>query len=763
MTLGLFRLVCCAILLFASLPSRPAAATAPSREIQNLRAFAKLYGYVRFFHPSDEASAINWDRFAIHGAAVVRSAPDDSALRQALDELFRPLSPTLELVLPGADFPALPETTGDIPDAGLVAWQHNGVWLGYSPAYKSVRLNRETTIRVPSSFSFGTVTQAVDAAAWRGRSIRLTARVRADVTGAGNQGQLWLRVDRSDNQRGFFDNMADRPITSAQWATCRIEGHVADDATQIFLGCLLSGAGKVWVDDVRLEQQTDSGEWSPIPLNNSGFEGAVKEERPAGWAAVSPGYRYQVTGEQAPEGERCLMIERADSVTTLRGPLFDARPEPGECITADLGGGVRCRLPLTLPDRDGHTWPAGDTARLSRLQEHLNRLPLPELTADREDVRLGDVIIAWNVFQHFYPYFDRIDTDWDAQLTLALQRALADETTGDFRATLSRLVAALHDGHGNVLHALLQEEAGFPIRVDWIQDQAVVTATTDPERFHVGDIIESVDGVPAGDIIAADEALLSGSPHWKRIQACAMFAFAPRDSVAKLELQRGGERLTVECPRTFRGYLPEPRPDKIAELEEGIWYVNLDQAAMPEINAVMEKLASARGVVFDLRGYPRGNHDIICHLIDEPVQSAKWNIPQVIYPDRQRPAGTDTDGRWTLAPRAPRLTGKIVFLTDGRAISYAESVMGIIEHYRLGEIVGQTTAGTNGNVNPFTLPGGFRIVWTGMKVLKHDDSPHHLVGIRPTVPVSRTVAAVREGRDEFLETALDLIKRTDGQ
>ncbi|MBN2431001.1 MAG: peptidase S41 [Acidobacteria bacterium] len=760
MTLGLFRLVCCAILLLASLP---AAASAPSREIQNLRAFAKLYGYVRFFHPSDEASAIDWDRFAIHGAARVKAAADDQELQQALDELFRPLAPTLALVPPGADFPALPETTGDRPDAGLVACQHNGVWLGYSPAYKSVRLNRETTIRVPSPSSFGTVTQAVDATAWRGRLIRLTARVRAEVTGAGNQGQLWLRVDRPDNQRGFFDNMADRPITAAEWTTYHIEGSVADDASQIFLGCFLLGAGKVWVDDVRLEQQTDGGEWTAIPLTNGGFEGEVKEDRPTGWAAVSPGYQYRVTGEQAPEGQRCLMIKRADAEVTLRGPLFDARPEPGECITADLGGGLRGRLPLTLPDRDGHTRPAGDAALLQQLAEHLNRLPLPELTADREDVRLGDVVITWNVFQHFYPYFDRIDTDWDAELTRALQGALADQTPRDFYRTLCRLVAALHDGHGSVLHALLQEEAGFPIRVEWIENQAVVTVTQDPGRFQVGDIIDSVDGTPAADIIAVEETLLSGSPQWKRKQSCATFAFGPRDSMAKLRLRRGGESLTVECPRTFRGYLPEPRPDKITELAAGIWYVNLDQAAMPEINAVLDRLAVARGVIFDLRGYPKGNHEIISHLIDQPVQSAKWNIPQVIYPDRQRPAGYDTDGRWTLDPHAPRLTGKIVFLTDGRAISYAESVMGIIEHYRLGEIVGQTTAGTNGNVNPFPLPGGFRIVWTGMKVLKHDDSPHHLVGIRPTVPVTRTLAAVREGRDEFLETALGLIKQAAGK
>jgi C-terminal processing protease CtpA/Prc len=84
-------------------------------------------------------------------------------------------------------------------------------------------------------------------------------------------------------------------------------------------------------------------------------------------------------------------------------------------------------------------------------------------------------------------------------------------------------------------------------------------------------------------------------------------------------------------------------------------------------------------------------------------------------------------------PRKPKWTAKVAFITDGRAISAAETYLGIIENYKLAAIVGRPTAGTNGNVNPFTLPGGYVVSWTGMKVLKHDGSRHHGIGIRPTV------------------------------
>jgi C-terminal processing protease CtpA/Prc len=84
--------------------------------------------------------------------------------------------------------------------------------------------------------------------------------------------------------------------------------------------------------------------------------------------------------------------------------------------------------------------------------------------------------------------------------------------------------------------------------------------------------------------------------------------------------------------------------------------------------------------------------------------------------------------------------------------------MGYIEGLKLAEIVGSPTAGTNGNIFLLPLPGGFRFSWTGMKVTKFDGSQHHLIGIQPTVPLERTLKAVREGRDEYIEKALQIIK-----
>ena len=43
-----------------------------------------------------------------------------------------------------------------------------------------------------------------------------------------------------------------------------------------------------------------------------------------------------------------------------------------------------------------------------------------------------------------------------------------------------------------------------------------------------------------------------------------------------------------------------------------------------------------------------------------------------------------------------------------------------------------------------------------MKVVKHDGSQHHGVGIQPTIFLSKTIKGVREGKDEFLDKAIEL-------
>jgi len=724
--------------------------------IQNLRAFTKLYGYVKYFHPSDEASQIHWHKFAVYGAEKVKNAKSHQDLKALLEELFLPIAPTIRIYLSGekpADLAKhFPEDTTGLK---VVTWQHKGVGFGKARSiYQSIRLNKKNKI-FGAGQGFGTVTQGINAIEYRGKEFKLKAHVKTDVGGLGNQGQLWLRVDRENKKIGFFDNMADRPIKTIEWRAYEIKGKVDDDALKIFFGCILNGSGRVWVDDFQLSVKNEK--WEPVDVENPGFEEEDENHRPKKWFYGGQGYFFNTTEEMPYKGRKCLVIK--SEMRFFTGKLFENHPEIGEVINKKLEANLFCQVPLALYSDENRTLGENDKYPFTRLKSELKAIDVENITADNESVRLANVVITWNVFQHFYPYFDVVNVDWGKELTNTLKETLTNKDEKDFFYTINRLVAKLQDGHAGVYHKIQMKEAGLPFKVDWIENQVVITVSKDPQNFQIGDIILAIDGKKAKQVLLDAEEYISGSPQWKRVKSLRRFGYGDQGIKAGLKIRRRKEILEIEAERNFKELVTEPSTPNIQKFENNIYYINLTKATMTEINEKISELAEAKGVIFDLRGYPKGNHQVICHLLREKDTSMAWmRVPQIIYPDQDNRVGWEKHG-WGLMPKKPQIRAKVLFLTDGRAISYAESFMSFIEHHKLGEIVGQPTAGTNGNVNPFVLPGAFRVTWTGMKVLKHDGSQHHLIGIQPTVPMKRTIKGVIVGRDEFIEKALEIINR----
>jgi hypothetical protein len=725
------------LLIAAACGGRPPATTAAPaepRELTNLRAFGRLYGVLRFYHPSDEAAAVDWSRYAVLGVERVRGARDAAELEAALEALTSPIAPTVQILGSGeavADAPALAPSSTD----GLVAvaWQYRGPGYdgeGGGGAYTGKRTGRTASNPVGGA-DWTAVARVIDATPHRGKRFRLRAQLRA---AGGARASAWARVDLAGGQTGFFDNMQDRMVTASAWTEVTIDGTFDAGAAQLAFGGIVMGGGEAGFDDFEL---TVDG--APVALDNPGFEAGD-----AGWSTgASESYAAEMVGD-APEGETALRLTRARQ--QLADDLFPERARPGEIAEVELGGGLRARVPIALWSRGEQTLPAGDPAALAAALE------ATIVTADDPDARVADLIVAWSVLDQFYPYFDVIDVDWPARLDAALLDALDDLSAVDHRATLLRLVAGLEDGHASAF-VDVGPEAPLPARLGWVDEQLVVLASSTPALAR-GDVIEAIDGVAADDALAAAMALQSGTAQWRRTRA--LWDLGGGAHGTEVTVRIGARDVSVP-----RGAPPEEgfRHAPLEALAGGICYVDLGRAEMAAITAAIDAIAAAPGVVFDLRGYPNGTHDVLNHLLARPERDRWMHIARhsrPALPGAPRPAPTWDSAGWDLVPAEPRIAGKVVFLTGGGAISYAESVMGYVEALGL-DIVGGTTAGANGNVRVITLPTGARVPFTGMKVTRHDGTRSHALGIAPTVPVEPTLAGVRAGRDEVLERALALI------
>lgn len=727
-------------------------------QVANQSAFAKLYGYLKYFYPGDEAAKINWDKFAIYGAEKVDACKTPAELKDSLQALIYPLMPGVQVAKTSEQllFNKNLLTPAKLSGFEIITWQHVGVGLQKDPRspYASARTNRPRIF--DSQPGFGPLSTSINATGFEGKDFVFSGKAKM-LNGTGN-GRLWLRVDKTKGV-GFFNNMEQNPIRTKEWTVFTIEGKIDADAAKIVFGAFLLENGEFAFDDISL--RIKEGDVFKEVYSNS-FENEIVNKAPkslvggigSGNAGASS-YNFDVRDDK---GNKYIVI--SSPAAPHHTSLFKAYPKFGEYIEKDLGQGLKALIPIALYGTKTNTFPAvADTARLAQIVSRVNNLPAANLTANSLYTRIGNLINAWNVLQHFYPYFDVAKTDWHQDLKQALGETYLDKNTTDFSKTLKKLTAKLKDGH--VFVSFPDPDSYMPpFAWKWVENQLVITSVLDSSTaLKVGSLVIKINGEnPQTYFENVQQYISAATKGWMDYRAQTESLPSGKDSKLVLTVKDQNNQIqNIELSRSLTRQVYNsllPKQDTIKALSSDITYISISNASMKAINDALPVLQKSKAIICDLRGYPRDNVGLITYLMTKDDTSSQWmQIPQILYPDQEKISGYHPE-KWGLKPGKTHLNAKIYFLIDGQAISYAESYMSFIEHYKLATIIGQPTAGTNGNVNRIILPGGFSISFTGMKVYKHDGSQHHGIGITPNIYVEQTIKGIRENRDEILERAI---------
>jgi hypothetical protein len=667
------------------------------------------------------------------------------------------------------------------------------------------------------------VRQTIDATQFRGHRVRLSGWLRfrspesdCEECSAG----IWMRTG---GHPPSYEDTEDNPVRSAHWTFAQVVCEVASDADSLTFGAALNKQGGAWFDDLQLAIVGRNGDNNEAPriLGERGIVnlvafgrllGYVRHFHPSDEATRIDWGAFAIAGIQEVEGARTAQdlrdrLERlfqpiAPTVrlSTLRlTPLADAYlrrpfskdakttgyrhmgwPSPtsgtrprrivsspegsvdsilpiGSEVNADLGGGVWCSVPLTLYRGDHGTVPRGK-GRLRGVHRPDGWVP----TGNDRSTRLADVILLWNVLQHFYPYFDKASSDWLALLPAALREAATDSDGVAFEATLRRLTAGLHDGHASVSSRYTRPaNLQWPFAWSFVGDRLVLTRIDRrlAKEARLGDEVIAIQGRSTSECVREATKLESGATlEAVRSRAVwSMLALAPSDTLTLMLRSPAGEVRQVQFERSPTALLTPAPPDSVSEIAPGVMYLDLRRITDEDLRAALPRINMSKGVIFDMRGYPQRTWtSVISHLVDSPVQSPGWGTPVVVRPDHVDTTCVWTN--WVVDPELPRIRVRTAFLIDGGAMSAAETLLSFVEAYHLGDLVGEPTAGTNGNVTSVFLPGGYSIPFTGIKVLKQDGSPHHGIGILPTVPVTVTPVGLAAGQDEQLDRAVEIIQ-----
>ncbi|MFK7812122.1 MAG: S41 family peptidase [Maribacter sp.] len=727
---------------------------ASTQKVENLKTFAKVYGYVKYFHPSDGAAEIDWNSFAINGAKIIEKCESRNELINAFDSLFKPIAPSINFTTTKSNKYDLTIITPENPqDFKPTFWQHSGVGIGMDPElrtpYKSSRVNG--IIKKDYSYIVSKLTMRIEATKFIGKKIKYKSWAKKSDSNS-NKGYLRFVLEKSDGT----SDLKKEPVVDKEWKQYEVIAKVDSLTSSIQLGIAFGGKGSILYDIPQLFYE-NNGKWVEVPLVNQDFEkteslGQYKINK---WYFEGIGYSCLLTNTDSYKGTKSAILEYSGIIEKEKGEkLFDSQPSFGHIIEKEVGKGIYLQLPLVLYSNDNGTYPKSDSFSLEKLKNSLNEVH--QETTDLS-VRLGNVINTYNVFQHFYPYFDVVDVNWNNELERALKSSFNDSIPKDHLITLQKFTSPLNDGHIIVSYNRNSEWSTPPITWEWINDKLVITNVLDDTiPLNVGDIVTKINGVTTVEYFSEINSRISaGTKDWLNHNSQMLSLAGKKDSELDIKVNNA----TIKLIRNSYPYNSAARQSDYEKINDSVLYLNLNSIPMEDIEKLLPDLEKSKSIICDLRVYPRGNHSFISYLLKEKDTTTSWmQIPQNIYPNREKLTFQNTN--WLLPSKKPYLGDKqIIFITKGTAISYAESYMGFIRGYNLATIIGQPTAGTNGNINQFKLSEGFNIRWTGMKVLKHDGSQLHGIGFLPDIYVNPTIEGLKEGKDEFLEKAIELTEK----
>jgi C-terminal processing protease CtpA/Prc len=374
----------------------------------------------------------------------------------------------------------------------------------------------------------------------------------------------------------------------------------------------------------------------------------------------------------------------------------------------------------------------------------------------------------WNIIEYWSPYRDLVGEDWNGVLTEFIPRIALAKSAEAYQLELLALIAKTHDGHANLWRSLpVQPPVGkcrLPVNIRFVENQPVVigvsaaypNSVAEPE-IKTGDVVTGLDGVPVAKLVEGWTPYYPASNDQARLRDIARSMTRGECGESSIRVRRDNRELDFNIKRVPSANagsgatahdLPGPT---FRLLSKDVAYLKLSSAKTADAAHYIEQAAGTRGLIIDIRNYPS---EFMVFALGSLLAESETAFVRFTQGDLSNPGAFHWAAPLSLIPQTPHYSGKVVILVDETSQSQAEYTSLAFRAARGAIVVGSTTAGADGNVSPFALPGGLRTMISGISVFYPDKTPTQRIGIVPNVEVKPTIAGIRAGKDEVLEEAV---------
>lgn len=394
--------------------------------------------------------------------------------------------------------------------------------------------------------------------------------------------------------------------------------------------------------------------------------------------------------------------------------------------------------------------------------------PYYDLSNPDYGYRLLTVFRFWNMVEYFFPSKYLTDKDWNDVLPEYIRRMA--HPTGSYLRETRRMIAELDDNHAQYGGGISELFGLYrvPLNTGFVEGRLIVitpdTVPVKSERkapFQVGDEIVAVEDKPVEYYMAQTREFISCSNENDVLAATAdQILRTKKNRPLSIRYRRDGvTRDTLAQVEAISGnfdYVYLFKHKKPAEIiNDSIGYIYPAKYKYPSLQ-IINLLAKTKGLVIDLRCYPTGEFAAFMgkYIVPDNIEAPFCELHPII----------DLPGIFYKEPytwgtyQGDKYAHPIVVLVNSKTQSYAETSAQWMQNNLNVIVIGTQSAGANGNISEFILPRGILGAFSGLGWYYPDGWVVNRQGVKIDHEVRPTLEGVREGRDEVLETALNLIE-----
>lgn len=385
----------------------------------------------------------------------------------------------------------------------------------------------------------------------------------------------------------------------------------------------------------------------------------------------------------------------------------------------------------------------------------------PNMKFDDTGYRLLGLFRYWNIIEYYFPYKDIIGQDWDNVLLEFIPKFVEGTDYNSYLMTTAELTTRIHDSHSYVKGQrkipIINYLGMYRAPVDFVEidNQIVISKIIKECGLELGDIVIKIGDKDINELIDSRRNLISLSREDTNV---GLDLFRTPYKYLDFTVIRSGRKLDVEVMGTevFSNIVDT----KSQEMEDGnIYYINAGLLREGEIDTIMEKWWDTKGLIIDLRNYPSTSflYEIAEYLIPTPNEFFLASIPNPAVPGEFYYLEPHVSGK-PKESKGEVYKGKVVIIVNERTASQGETTTMSLRNAPNSVVIGRTTAGTNGDVRPFKLPGNIETRISGLGIFYPDKTPTQRIGLQPDIYVEPTIEGIKAGRDEYIERAIQIIR-----